>query len=93
MIWNETSLCNGLFSGEAATVGCWTLLVLRSWRGWGWSATAHGRRIVEGIEETLGAARAAAAAAVLARARIGDLSAHERAALTVTAQQRIQQRD
>lgn len=86
MIWNKTSLCDGLFPGEAATVGCWTLLVLRSWRGWGWSASAPGHRIVDGIEETLGAARAAAAALALARARDGELSAHERAALTVIAQ-------
>ena len=84
MIWTETS--SGLFPSETARIGLWTLTLWRSWRGCGWSVAAPGRRFIDGIEETLGAARAAAAAAVLARARDGDLSAHERAALTVVAQ-------
>lgn len=88
MIWTESSLCDGLFPGETTRVGCWTLTLWRSWRGCGWSAAATGRRFVDGIEGTRDAARAAAAAAVLTRAEVGDLSAHERAALTVLAQQR-----
>ncbi|CAO3444030.1 hypothetical protein [Azospirillum largimobile] len=86
MIWTETS--SGLFPGETARVGRWTLTLWRSWRGCGWSAAAAGHRFIDGVEGTRDAARAAAAAAVLARAADSDLSAHERAALTVIAQQR-----
>ena len=88
MIWTETSLNGGSFPGETTRVGCWTLTLWPSWRGWGWSAAAAGRRFIDGIEETWDAARTAAAAAVLARAHADDLSGHERAVLTVLAQQR-----
>ena len=86
MIWSKTN--SGLFPTETSRVGCWTLTLWRSWRGCGWSIAAPGRRFVDGIEGSRHAARAAAAAEVLARAADGDLSAHERAALTVTALQR-----
>lgn len=88
MIWTEASLNDGLFPGETTRVGGWTLTLWRSWRGYGWSAAAAGHRFVDGIEGSQNAARAAAAAAVLARAHAGDLSAHERATLAVLAQQR-----
>lgn len=84
MIWTETN--RGLFPSETAHVGPWTLTLWRSWRGCGWSVAAPDRRFIDGIEGTWGAARAAAASTVLARAADGDLSAHERAALTVIAQ-------
>ncbi|AIB12604.1 hypothetical protein ABAZ39_11485 [Azospirillum argentinense] len=84
MIWTETS--GGLFPSEIARTGAWTLILWRSWRGCGWFVSAPGHRVVDGIESTRDAACAAAAAAVLARAADGDLSAHERAALTIISQ-------
>lgn len=87
MIWTEDSSCGGLFPGEIAQTGPWTLSLWRSWRGWGWHVSAPRRYPADGMESTRASARAAAAAAVLVRAAEGDLSAHERAALTVTAQQ------
>ena len=87
MIWTKTSSCGGLFPGESAQTGPWTLSLWLSWRGWGWRVSAPRRLPTDGMESTQASARAAAAAAVLARAAEGDLSAHERAALAATAAQ------
>ena len=82
MIWTKIRSCGGLFSDESAQGGPWTLTLWLAWRGWGWFASAPGRCLTDGMESTRDAACAAAAAAVLSRAADGDLSAHERAALT-----------